>query len=259
MKRSITLMMLFTVIILQCFPMNGYASEKTNYEVYIKYYKRNSIIIEFPQIRGLTNQKKQKEINYLLEHEIFSYITDLFNFWDEIDKKPKVTNILETISNTKDDTLEFMCYPSFSNNHLLSIRYSIYGYSKGAAHPNTWGFSYTIDLDNLKVLSLNDILKIDESILNYKGNVIFDRDFSSEPEENKYKLIEVMNYSRLYTETEILNEILSGNNSWYITKSKGISFFFNVQNHDQEFEICFRDIKKIIKKRYIKSLTNQAN
>jgi hypothetical protein len=238
--------------------MNAYASETANYQVYIKCYERNSIIIEFPQIKGLTNSKKQKEINYILEHEIFSYITDLFNYQFEIENKPKVTNILETISNTTDDTLEFKCYPSFSNNHLLSIRYSVYGYSRGAAHPNTWGYTYTIDLDGLKVLSLNDILKIDRSILNYKGNVILDRDFDPKPEKDKYKLIDVMNYSGLYTNTEIVNKLLSDNVSWYITKSKGISFFFNVQNHDQEFEISFHDIKNLIKAHYLKILTDQT-
>jgi hypothetical protein len=238
--------------------MNVYASETANYQVYIKYYERNSIIIEFPQIKGLTNTKKQKEINYILEHEIFSYITDLFNYQFEIENKPRVTNILETISNTIDDTLEFRCYPSFSNNHLLSIRYSVYGYSRGAAHPNTWGYTYTIDLDVLKVLNLNDVLKIDKSILNYEGNVIFDRDYDPKPEKGKYKLIDVMNYSGLYTNTEIVNQLLNDNVSWYITKLKDISFFFNVQNHDQEFEISFQDIKNKIKTPYFKILTDQS-
>ncbi|MGB8454716.1 MAG: hypothetical protein WCD89_20600 [Anaerocolumna sp.] len=169
-----------------------------------------------------------------------------------------MANILQTISNTTDDTLEFKCYPSFSNNHLLSIRYSVYGYSKGAAHPNTWEYTYTIDLDGLKVLGLNDILKIDKSILNYKGNVIFDRDNDPTPEKDKYKLIDVMNYSGLYTKPEIVNQLLSGSVSWYITKSKGISFFFNVQNHDQEFEISFGDIKNLIKTHYFKILAEQT-
>lgn len=257
-KRSISFGILFIVIILQCFSMNVNASGTKNYQVYIKCYEKNSISIEFPQIKGLTNIKKQKEINYILEHEIFSYITDLFNYQFEIENKPKVTNILQTISNTTDETLEFECHTSFSNNHLLSIRYSVYGYSRGAAHPNTWGYTYTIDLDGLKVLSLNDILKIDKSILNYKGNVIFDRDFDPKPEKDRYKLIDVMNYSGLYTNKEIVDNLLNGNVSWYITKSKGISFFFNAQNHDQEFEISFKDIKKLIKTHYLKILTYQT-
>lgn len=255
-KRFLSFGILLIVIILQCFTKNVYASVTANYQVYIKYYKRNSITIEFPQIKGLSDQKKQKEINYILEHEIFSYITDSYNFLFEIENKPKVTNILQTISNDTDGTLEFMCYPSFTNDHFLSIRYAVYGYSKGAAHPNTWGYTYTIDLDGLKVLSLNDILKIDESILNYEGNVIFDRDYDPKPEKDRCKIIDVMNYSGLYTNTEIVKNLLSGNVSWYITKSKGISFFFNVQNHDQEFEINFPDIKNIIKTRYLKNLTD---
>lgn len=255
MKRSVTFVILFTVIILQCFPMNVYAGGAADYRVYIKHYERNSIIVEFPQIKGLTDSKKQNEINYILEHEIFSYITDLFNSWYDT----KVTDILQTISNTTDETLEFKCYPSFSSNHLLSIRYSVYGYNQGAAHPNTWGYSYTIDLDGLEVLSLNDLLKIDKSMLNCKGNVIIDRDYDPEPEKDRYKLIDVINNSGLYTNAEVVNKLLNGEVCWYITKSKGISFFYNVQNHNEEFEVSFRDIKKFIKKHYLKILTDQTN
>lgn len=241
---------------LQCFSTNVYASGKTDYEVYIKYYERNSIIVEFPQIRGLSNSKKQKEINYLLEHEVFSYITDWFNFWD--DTKLKVSDILKKISNTKDQELEFKCHPGFSNNHLLSIRYSVYAYSKGGAHPDTWGYSYTIDLDRLKVLKLNDVLKIDKSIFNCNGNIIFDRDYDSKPEKGIYKLIDAMNYSDHYTKKEVLNGLINENFRWYITNSKGVSFFYNEQNHDLEFVICFQDIKKLIKTLYLKILTNQT-
>ncbi|BCN30847.1 hypothetical protein [Anaeromicropila herbilytica] len=255
-KRTILFGIVFIFIMLQCFLTNAYASGKADYQVYIKYYKRNSIIVEFPQIRGLSNSKKQKEINYLLEHEVFEYITDWFNFWDE--KNLKVSDILKTISNTKDQTLEFNCHSSFSNNHLLSIRYAVYAYSKGAAHPNTWGYSYTIDLDRLKVLKLNDLIKLDESILNYKGNVIFDRDTYSKPEKGTYKLIDVLNYNGLYTNKEVLNGIINENICWYITKSKGVSFFFNAQNHDEEFVISFQDIKKLINTPYLKILTFQA-
>lgn len=255
-KRAIFLGIVFILLMLQCYSTTVYASGKTDYQVYIKYYKRNSIIVEFPQIRGLSNSKKQKEINYLLEHEVFSNITECFISWD--DKKLKVSDILKTISNTKDQSLEFECHPSFSNNHLLSIRYAVYGYSKGAAHPNTWGYSYTIDLDRLKVLSLNDVLTIDKPILNYNGNVIFDRDTDSKPEKGNYKLIDVMNYEGWYTNNKVLNRLINENVCWYITKAKGISFFFNAQNHDEEFEISFRDIKKLIKAPYLKILTNHV-
>ncbi len=117
------------------------------------------------------------------------------------------------------------CHTSFLNNHLLSIRYSVYAYRKGGAHPNTWGYSYTIDLDSLKVLKLDDVLKLDESILNYRGNVIFDRDTDSKPEKGTYRLIDVMNYSSLYTNKEVLNGLINENVCWYITNSKGLSFF----------------------------------
>lgn len=254
-KSTILIGIMFILIMLQCFPTMVYASGKADYQVYIKYYKRNSIIVEFPQIRGLSNAKEQKEINFLLEHEVFNYITDWFNFWE--DKNLKVSDILKTISNTKDQTLEFKCQPSFSNNHLLSIRYAVYAYSKGAAHPNTWGYSYTIDLDRLKVLKLNDIIKLDKSILKYKGNVIFDRDFDSKPEKGTYKLIDVMNYNGLYTNKEVLNGLINENVCWYLTKSKEVSFFFNTQNHDEEFVISFQDIKKLIRAPYLNKISRK--
>lgn len=256
-KRAIAFGIVFILIMLQCFSTNAYASGKVHYGTYIKHYERNSIIVEFPQIRGLSNNKKQREINYLLEHEVFSYITDWFNFWD--DTKLKDSDILKKISYTKDQALEFKCHPSFSNNHLLSIRYSVYAYSKGAAHPNTWGYSYTIDLDKLKVLGLNDVLKINKSILNYKGKVIFDRDTDSKPEKGTYKLIDVLNYSGLYTNKEILNGLIHESVCWYITKSKGVSFFFNTQNHDEEFVISFQDMKKLITAPYLKKLTERVS
>lgn len=252
--KKITLFLCCILILLGMPSCDVSACETKSYEVYIKTYKRNSVIVEFPQIKGMLDSKKQEEINYLLEREIFQYITDCYNdSW--LHDGEKVTNILETISNTDDSDLEFLCHTGIANDQLLSIRYAVYGYGHGGAHPNTWGYAYTIDLNRLEIVTLDDLITIDDSFLEVKGACIFDRDFKAIPYETEASLYETLNSYKLYSKEEVLAQLNSDTyNRFYITKGHGISFFFGVQNHEQEIEIKFEDVKPYLKPYYLKKL-----
>lgn len=241
-------------ILLNIFPICVSARETSSYDVYIKTYQRNSIIVEFPQIRGMSDRKKQKEINYLLEREIFQYITDCFNdYW--LDDGEKVTNILETISNTQDADLEFLCHPGIENDQLLSIRYAVYGYGHGGAHPNTWGYAYTIDFNKLKVIHLNDLIDIDDSFLQLNGFCILDRDSSPIPYKPEANLYETLNSYGFYSKEELSAQLDSDDyNKFYITKDYGFSFFFSMENHEHELEIKFEDVKQYLTPYYSEKL-----
>lgn len=253
--KKITLFLCCILILLGMPSRDVSARETKSYEVYIKTYKRNSVIVEFPQIKGMPDNKKQEEINYLLEREIFQYITDCYNdSWLEDGKK--VTNILETISNTDDSDLEFLCHTGIENDHFLSIWYAVYGYGHGGAHPNTWGYAYTIDLDRLEIVTLDHLINMDDSFLEVKGACIFDRDFNATPYETEASLYETLNSHRLYSKEEVSARLKSDTyNRFYITKGHGISFFFGVQNHEQEIEIKFEDVKPYLKPYYLKKLS----
>lgn len=245
MKKNILFLYLI-FILLNVFSFDVFAKETRSYDVYIKTYKRNSVIVEFPQIRGMSNIKKQENVNYLLEREIFQYITDCFNdIW--LKDGEKVTNILETISDTHDADLEFLCDTGIENDDLLSIQYSVYGYGHGGAHPNTWRYAYTVNLDQLEIVHLNDLIDISNSLFDLNGSVLYGTEVN---------LYETLNSTGYYSKEEIATELKSDTyNRFYITKDHGISFFFSVQNHELEIEIKFKDVKQYLKPYYLEKLS----
>lgn len=254
MKKLIFLLC-FLFGLLNIFSIDASAQETRSYNVYIKTYKRNSVIVEFPQIKGMVDTEKQRQINYLLEREIFQYITDCYNDnW--LEEGEKVTDILETISDTDDADLEFICHRGIENDDFLSIRYAVYGYGHGGAHPNTWGYAYTIDLDKLEIIRLSNLIDIESALTELKGSCIFDRDSSQVPYEIDAGLYETLNSYGLYSMEEIAAELKSDHYSgFYITKERGISFFFGAQNHEQEIEVKFEDVKQYLKQYYLEKLT----
>ena len=253
MLKKILLLIFFLSICTSNVHIVRAESNIKNYDVYIKTYKRNANQIEFAQIKGMKNKKKQTEINYLLEHEIFSYLTELYNYWgQEDDPNYKVKNILQTISDDKSGVLEFTCHAGYESDKLLSIYYEVYSYCYGGLHPNTWGFAYTLDLENLKVVHLSDFININNSILDLCCVDVFDRGYDPTPMNNgDDKLIDVLSNNGLYNKYEVLEKLRTDNVSWYITKNKELSFFYNFQNQDLEFVIDFISIKDMLKKDYM--------
>lgn len=262
-KKRIFALIVFSVYILSFFSLSPvYASEEKPYSTFIKTYKRNDITVEFPQIKGLSDENKQEEINYLLEKEIFHFLTYLFN-GRLLGMERKVTNILQTISDTdytKDITFDIDCNIEFSNEDSLSIRYSVYYSHQYAAHPTTWGYAYTVDLNEPAVLNVSDLLNIDYPLLELEGSCVLYRNDDPTPYELGVKLYDklIFNNFRYDTKEEILEMIKSAEyKSCYITKERRVSFFFSPQSSlEQEIEVDFEIIKEYINPFYREKLNN---
>lgn len=220
-------------------------SNNRDYHVFIKYYKRHGTLIEFAQIRGMKDERKQKEINYLLEHEIFKHLTELYNFWGQIGNPDyKVKNILQAIDNDTSGDLEFVCSIGLASESILSVKYSVYGYSYGGAHPNTWGYAFNIDLLKEKVITLSDFMMIDDRLLQYDNG------------EAKDDGITIPVYSNLKdafswrTDNSILEILTNNKEDWYLDSSGNIIIFYSFMNSYNELTIYNKDVKSLIYPQY---------
>ncbi|MBP1756529.1 MAG: hypothetical protein H6Q59_2927 [Firmicutes bacterium] len=96
----------------------------------------------YPQINGLIESDKEAKINQLITEDIMSFI-EAFN--------------------ESDVTLEINYDVPWKGEKLLSIRYYMYYYAEGAAHPNNNYKTLNIDLENEKIIRLSDVVNIDEN------------------------------------------------------------------------------------------------
>ncbi len=205
-------------------PSTSGKMDTTAYDVDIKTYEKNSIIIEYPQIKGLSDQDAAKEINSLLKDEVFAYVSDLLSSWGSDEEK----DIYTIINDTTDSDLELHCSVGLNSKNILSFSYDVYGYGHGSAHPNTWGFAFTVDMESRKVMTLEDIFQNVDSLLNAKT-----LDMSYGLSTNRLGKI-------IYTLDD---------HSWYITDRSDMSFFFSVQNNYSEYTFSINQMDRYITSR----------
>lgn len=254
-KKIALCTMVFITLIQTALPV--YANTKS-YSVYIKTYKRNSIIIEFPQIKDMENSQKQKEINYILERAVFRYLTDLFSFW-ELDysdyQDGKRINILKTINDTSFNNslfFEFICNVGYANNNIISVFFETCSFSRGAAHPNSWGFSYTVDIPNEKVIDLKSFIMFDSEILNYKSaNANYKAALTTNSDNGSiadYCFLDEHMSGRKLSDAEMINKLYDF--GWYISKNRDIVLYSGIQNTYQSHHTSLDKFRQNLNEEY---------
>lgn len=121
----------------------------------------------YPQINGLADADIQNTINQLIETETMDFIKYF---------------------NQDDVTIELSYDVPWKGSNMLSLRYYMYYYADGAAHPNINYTTLNLDLVNGKRVRLSDIVNIDEDFAKSM------REFSvySGPLENSAELEEFL-------------------------------------------------------------------
>lgn len=113
----------------------------------------STIKITYPVIKNISNSKE-------LNHEVTQTMDDLVrNFKKNLSENQPIKPIADLPLKTDSNNLEIN-YKTFSaTKNIISIRFSIYTFFYGAAHPFTTYQSLNYDVSKGKVLSLNDIFK----------------------------------------------------------------------------------------------------
>lgn len=249
MKKISSLILVFFIFTSNTYLVQAVSNDK-DYNVFIKYYKRNGILIEFAQIRDMKDERKQKEINYLLEREIFSHLTELYNFWGQIDDPSyRVKNILQVINSDISGDLEFVCSVGLANESILSVEYSVYGYSYGGAHPNTWGYAFNIDLINEKVITISDFMVVDDRLLQYDNGETTKAGGTAMPYYSN--LLDAFSWR---TESDILDALANNKEDWYLDSNGDIIIFFDIQNSYEKLKVYHKDVKNLIYPQYFSVL-----
>lgn len=115
------------------------------YEIVSNVYKKQNIIINYPQIINLGDNNRQSTVNQLIKNDVLSYVNN---------------NIAQ------DAALELKYSVKLQTSDLLSIKYSGVAMGKGAAHPNNIFYTTNINIKNGTKIRLSDVVKIDENLIN---------------------------------------------------------------------------------------------
>jgi hypothetical protein len=203
-------------------------SEK--YEIISQTYNDKGITINYPQVKGMSDSKKQEQINQIIESEALHILQGYSD--KELDNLNMQFNYEITLQNTK----------------ILSIKYSGMRYLKGTAHPTSVFFTTNINMNKGNKLRLNEMVNIDNLFVEKvrKGKLITESPQISLEMlklEND-KLIEGFNAADLmgYPENKRGIYIYFTGNSLGISVEVGHSYGDHV-----EFEVKYKDIADNIK------------
>jgi hypothetical protein len=212
-------------------------SKNTNekkYKITKEVYKIKNVIINYPQINGLSNVSKQSAINKLIKDEAQAYI-----------------------SNGVEDNLnlEIDYKITLSNENVLSIQYSGLAILEQAAHPSHLFYTTNIDMNTGKTIKLTDLLKVNESLVNSfkKGKLVHNITFDDEKDKLQYEsnikesVNNIGNNELLsqFEKSDSKEKMSESGASFYLTEdSIGISIGVGHAAGDHvEYEMKYTDVK----------------
>lgn len=123
-----------------------------SYQIVTKEYNKDNIHIKYPQLSGLSDEKKQTALNEFIENDILD---------------SQVNRIYE--SNIANETtplsLDLDYQVKLSTPDVLSFAFEGSSYIEGGAHPNSFLYGLTLDLQNQKKLYLSNFTDINMELI----------------------------------------------------------------------------------------------
>lgn len=187
--------------------------------------------IKYPKVSGISDSKKQEEINNTLKDGALK----VFKYYDNSD------GLLE---------LNISYKIVLMDKNILSIQYSGIGYVSTAAHPNNLFYTTNINIKTGNRLRLNDIINIDKD---FAEKFMSGKFKALDPQKNEaIKHLSAETIFDYFKEADSLDNTGSNKQSdafSYLTPdSLGISISVSHSTGDHaEFEIKYKDIKDNIK------------
>jgi hypothetical protein len=129
-------------------------TKKQPYSITTAIFSKDNIKVEYPQIKGLGDDSKEKTINDLIKNDVLS---------SQVEAPIK---FYQDETNTKDIlTLNLKYQVTMSTNELLSVLYIGDANIEGSAFPTKAIYAITIDLKNATKLKLSDFTTIDNDLV----------------------------------------------------------------------------------------------
>jgi hypothetical protein len=201
------------------------------YEITQSSYTDKGMKIAYPQIVGLSDTNRQKEINDLIKKEALK-ILDYYNIGEEV-------------------SLDINYDIKWKGTNLLSIKYFGVSNIKGAAYPENMFYTTNVDMNNVNIVKLTDIININEDFVEKvkEGKyVAWDSELSSainliKEDIDSYNLV-----NEFQNADSMCEENTSFSFSYFTKDSLGISIgVAHALGDHAEFEIKYQDLKENIK------------
>jgi len=116
-------------------------------------FSEDNIKIQYPQIKGLGDDSKEKAINDLIKNDVLN---------SPVEGPIKVYR--DVTNNKVKLTLDLKYQVTLNTTELLSVVYTGYSNIEGSAHPTGDIYALTIDLENATKLKLSDFTTIDTNL-----------------------------------------------------------------------------------------------
>ncbi|ANU48276.1 hypothetical protein ADH76_11430 [Enterocloster clostridioformis] len=227
-----------------------------DYTVIIKSFTENGSYVEYPQVSGLKDKKKQACINTILKEQVY------------VGAKDSSYETFVDFSNPE-YVYNFKIGVGFISNDVASFLYSFNAY--GFFDPdvkvmqnNDRSYGVTIDMQTGKKIELPEFMVVDERLINSTDGSNLDTDYNSivRGDYHKFKDLfwvytteEEKDYFHSYTPQEAMNRLENTKEEtiWYIDENKNIVFF----NLDDYMEIPYNELAEIIYPQYLESLSKK--
>lgn len=120
------------------------------YSISTATFSQYNIKIQYPQIKGLGDDSKEKTINDLIKNDVMNR---------------QVEKPIKDYQDATKLTLELKYQVTMNTNELLSVLYTGYSNIEGSAHPNGDIYAITIELKNATKLRLSDFTTLDTNFV----------------------------------------------------------------------------------------------
>ena len=231
-------------------------SNDNTYSATTESYIENNSYVEYPQIEGLKNIKKQDNINKLLKEQVF------------LGAKNYENKTFVDFSNPN-CVYEFSIEVGLVNEYIANFLYSFSAYDKSGS--GKFGFKgytdrffgVTVDMKSGKKIELSDFMVIDNRLINSTDgdDTLPDYNSSVNPTFHKFKdafmiftAEDKSDVFHLFTPQEIISRLKNNEyeTNWYIDEDKNIVFLSN----SNFIKIPYTRIADIIYPKYLAMLKN---
>jgi hypothetical protein len=120
-------------------------------------YTQGQVNVNYPQISGLENSEQESAINALIKNDLFE--TQIDNYVEEARIYAENMGVENQLILTMDYEI------TLSSNNILSILYTGEGGYTVSMHLDDFAYGVTIDLEQVKILSLSDFITIDDTLI----------------------------------------------------------------------------------------------
>lgn len=227
-----------------------------NYSVIIKSFTENGSYVEYPQISGLKDKKKQTSINAILKEQVY------------IGAKDATYETFVDFSNS-DYVYKFEIGKGFISNDIASFLYSFD--ANGFFNPddkfiqnNSRSYGVTIDIETGEKIELPKFMVVDERLINSTDGSNLETDYDSVVRIAYRKFKDLFwiytteeEKDRFHNDSpqEVIEYLKNPlvETVWYIDEYKNI-VFFNMGDH---IKIPYNELAEIIYPRYLEKLSKE--